>query len=118
MSLPARLPKTRIDTGRDQRDRCPGHLNFVRQHQCSVPGCDGRPIEVAHVRTGTDAGIGLKPSDCWTISLCSEHHREQHAIGETAFEKRYGIDMKKLAREFAAASLPWKRHLQKKAREQ
>lgn len=119
MALPAKRQRQTIDTGRDKRDRCPGHLNFVRSHECSVkgPGCDG-PIEVAHVRTGTGGGMGLKPGDQWTISLCRGHHAEQHRHGEVAFERMHSIDMKKLAQEFAAASLPWRRYLAKKAQEQ
>nr|WP_295838139.1 putative HNHc nuclease [uncultured Azospirillum sp.] len=113
MALPARIKRDTAGTGREKRARSSAHLKFVRSHQCSVPGCKGMPIEAAHVRTGTDGGIGMKPSDNWTISLCREHHQEQHAIGEPAFETRHRIDMKALAREFAAASPAWKRHLQK-----
>lgn len=71
---------------------------------CCVPGCDVRPIEAAHVRLGTDAGMGQKPGDQWAISLCSIHHHEQHAIGEFSFAKAYKIDMKAIAQEFAAKS--------------
>lgn len=113
MALPARRKRETADTGRDKRARCQSHLNFVRSHECSVPGCKGLPIEVAHVRTGTDGGMGMKPSDNWTISLCREHHQEQHNIGEPAFEARHRVDMKALAREFASASPAWKRLLQK-----
>lgn len=87
--------------------RSPGHCNFVRSHECCVPGCDRRPIEVAHVRTGTGGGLGVKPSDKWTISLCGGpegHHAEQHRIGEASFEKKYAISMKVLAEEFARKS--------------
>jgi hypothetical protein len=59
------------------------------------------------VRKGTDGGQGLKPSDRWAISLCREHHAEQHRIGETAFEKRYGFDLLALAQEFARRSPHW-----------
>ena len=62
------------------------------------------PIECAHVRTGTDGGLALKPSDRWAISLCRGHHREQHQIGEGEFQKRYGIDLYELAIEFARRS--------------
>lgn len=117
MALPAKRQRQTIDTGRDKRDRCPGHLNFVRGHECSVPGCKEMPIEAAHVRCGTDGGMGMKPSDCWAISLCSAHHAEQHRIGEPAFEAKHLINMKSLAKEFAAASLPWRRYLAKKAQE-
>ena len=61
-------------------------------------------IEVAHVRTGTNGGMGLKPGDFWTISLCRDCHSEQHRIGERSFEAKHGIDMKELARAFVKAS--------------
>lgn len=114
MALPARRQRPTADTGRDKRDRCPSHLTFVRSHECCVPGCKAMPIEVAHIRVGTDGGTGLKPSDNWTISLCSDHHAEQHRIGEPAFEVRHSIKMKALAAEFASASPAWKRFLSKK----
>jgi len=80
--------------------RCPAHLQFVRGFVCSIYGkheCDGKS-EAAHVRTGTDGGTGMKPGDNWAIPLCGGAHREQHQIGEPAFERRYGIDMKAIAR--------------------
>jgi hypothetical protein len=60
------------------------------------------------VRTGTDGGQGLKPSDRWSISLCRAHHAEQHRIGERAFEKRYGVDLYALAQAFAQRSPHWR----------
>ena len=62
------------------------------------------PIECAHVRLGTDGGTSLKPSDRWTISLCADHHREQHSLGEATFEKKYGVDLVELAEAFAERS--------------
>jgi len=91
---------------------CPAHRAWVRRHHCCVPGCTKRPIECAHVRRNTDGGLAMKPSDRWTISLCREHHIEQHRIGETAFEGRYNIDMRELAEEFARRS-PRRAHLNK-----
>jgi hypothetical protein len=82
----------------------PAHRKWVRGHQCCVPGCQNARIECAHVRSGTNGGIGLKPSDNWCISLCSGHHSQQHSIGESSFEKLYNIDMKELAKEFARKS--------------
>ena len=96
--LPKRNTKTR------RRHTCQSHLKWVRGHRCCVPGCDKKPIEAAHVRSGTGGGMGMKPHDRWVISLCSTHHHEQHSIGERPFEKRYGIDMKALAIEFASRS--------------
>lgn len=83
---------------------CAAHRAWVRRHRCSVPGCRNLPIECAHVRSGTDAGIGLKPSDKWCVSLCRNHHLEQHEIGERAFELQHGIDLRALASEFARRS--------------
>jgi hypothetical protein len=104
MNLPPRIRQKR---NRTDRWRSPSHRNFVRSHACCVPGCDRRPIEVAHVRRGSDGGTGRKPSDWNTISLCGGvegHHAEQHRIGEESFEQRHGIDMRRLADSFAAVS--------------
>lgn len=103
------LPK-RIDRKSHRENvgkRSPGHRNFVRSHECCVPGCEARPIEVAHVRTGTGGGMGVKPSDRWAISLCRDHHGEQHRIGEGTFSVTHGINMKALAEAFAKASPHW-----------
>ena len=102
----SRLLPRRITTPRrvkDGRD-CPAHRAWVRRHHCSVPGCEALPIECAHVRTGTDGGTALKPSDRWTISLCRAHHVEQHRIGEAAFETKHRLDLTALAAEFAKRS--------------
>lgn len=104
MTLPRRIPKER---NRSERWRSQAHCNFVRSHECIVPGCTRRPIEVMHVRNGSDAGLGRKPSDFFTVSGCGGlegHHAEQHRIGEQSFAKKYGIDLLALAAEFASAS--------------
>ncbi len=80
--LPRRIPKP---TKRASRWRSQAHAAFVRSHECCVPGCDGRPIEFAHVRMGSGAGVGQKPDDWRGVSLCADHHREQHAVGEATF---------------------------------
>ena len=121
--IPKRRTREKMGVRHSSVIRCQGHLAFVRNRMCAINGktywgkvppesdwakldpnmdavyehdCSNR-IEAAHVRIGTDGGIGMKPSDCWTIPLCSSAHREQHKIGEAPFEKRYGIDMKKIA---------------------
>jgi hypothetical protein len=102
MQFPKRLERA---GGRARAVReCPAHRAWVRRHRCSVPGCEGRLIECAHIKLDTDGGMALKPSDRWTISLCSLHHIEQHQIGERAFEKRYQVDLRDLACEFARRS--------------
>ena len=100
-TLPKRIPK---DRKRDDRWRSPAHLNFVRSHQCCVPGCVGRPIEVAHLRIGSGAGMGQKPHDWNTWSACRFHHGQQHNIGEKSFAAMYQIDLHALAQAFAEAS--------------
>jgi hypothetical protein len=100
--LPRRIPKERP---RSERWRSTAHCNFVRGHECCVPGCAGRPIEVAHIRSGTDAGMGRKPSDYWTVSLCRDCHATQHRVGEGTFWRAVAkVDPKALAAEFCAAS--------------
>ncbi len=62
------------------------------------------PIECAHVRRAANSGTGFKPSDAFTVSLCREHHAEQHRIGEQSFERKHGLDLMALAREFYGRS--------------
>lgn len=83
--------------------RCPSHLAWVRGHVCALDAknrrdCLGK-IQAAHVRIGTDGGMGVKPSDSFAIPLCDHHHAEQHAIGEQSFERKYGISMLKIAND-------------------
>jgi Putative HNHc nuclease len=99
--FPQRLPP---EPRKTNSRTCAAHRAWVRRHRCSVPGCQRLPIECAHVRTGTDGGAGLKPSDRWCISLCRDHHLEQHEIGELSFEAKYDLDLRQLAREFVQRS--------------
>ena len=99
--LPQRI---KLDSGKkDAGKRSPAHRKWVRGHACSACGST-TAIECAHVRAGTDGGVGLKPSDRWTISLCKGCHAEQHQMGERPFELCHGISMKALADEFFAKS--------------
>lgn len=117
MALPARRTRPRTGIERGAPLRCPGHLTFVRSHACCVPGCQSERIEAAHVRDGTFAGMGQKPDDCWTVSLCHEHHAEQHQIGHARFDLKHGINSRMLALEFAAKSPAWQRFLAKRRAE-
>ena len=85
--------------------RCPSHLKWVRGFPCSAENqdCMGN-IEAAHVRSGTDGGKGVKPSDTYAIPLCNFHHARQHAIGEKQFERETGINMRSIADELARRS--------------
>src|SRR6476646_6472490 len=60
------------------------HLAFVRQLSCVACG-KAAPSEAAHVRWGTDAGMGIKPSDRYSVSLCASCHELQHRFGELRF---------------------------------
>lgn len=92
--LPPRLPQK---AKRASRWRSQAHCNHVRKHACSkCLGTSG--IEVAHLRRGSGAGMGQKPDDFRTLSLCSSCHREQHTVGEDTFWK--GQDPESIVQAF------------------
>lgn len=66
------------------------------------------PIEAAHVRMGGGAGMGEKPHDWRAVSLCGDHHRQQHTIGEPSFWRNYqsatGETVEQLIDQFCKAS--------------
>ena len=97
-------PRIKHDSGKKNAGkRSPAHRKWVRGHACC--GCGSTTaIEAAHVREGTDGGMGHKPSDRWVISLCKECHSRQHQIGEGPFERATGINMKALAEAFFKVS--------------
>ncbi len=104
-------PKIKRDSGRKNAGkRSPAHRAWVRLHACCACGSYAG-IECAHVRTGTDGGVGAKPSDRWTVSLCGDCHRKQHQVGEAEFEKRFGINLKAIAEGLFRAS-PHRRKLE------
>ena len=96
--LPKRIPKP---PKRASRWRSQAHCNFVRSHACAKCGSEAG-IEVAHVRNGSGAGIGQKPDDWHTVSLCKPCHQRQHIDGERTFWAE--VDAQALAAEFAKAS--------------
>jgi hypothetical protein len=80
------------------------HEKWVRGHACCVRECQQTHIEVHHVRSAATAGTALKPPSWRTVSLCSAHHSQLHAIGIDTFQRTYGIDLAALAGEFARRS--------------
>jgi len=44
------------------------------------------------VRSGSDAGAGMKPSDRYSVSLCTSCHALQHEFGELRFWSVVRID--------------------------
>ena len=102
-ALPPRIQKK---TKRDGRWRSPAHTSFVRSHACCRCGSTAG-VEVAHVRLGSNAGMGRKPDDWRTVSLCHACHNgggpeAQHNQGERSFWK--GVDVEGLIVAFIAAS--------------
>ena len=72
------------------------HRSYVRRHVCSVPGCQGHPIEFAHAKTRGSGG-----HDAQGVPLCLAHHHEQHSMGIESFQAKYKIDLFAIAAEFA-----------------
>lgn len=56
------------------RDR--KYLDSYEGTPCEVCGSEGTTVG-AHMRTGHEGGVGLKPSDDLTVGLCFTHHAEQ-----------------------------------------
>jgi len=80
-----KLPKKEKRTGRFRSQR---HLRHVRSHYCI--NCDASaPIEAAHVRLGSGAGMGQKPDDYIAVALCKTCHDLQHTMGEQSFWEAY-----------------------------
>lgn len=102
--LPDRRQKSRSGILRAPKREWPRHKKFVRSHGCCVPGCEGGPIEFAHLRSAANAGKSQKPFDWFGVSLCLVHHAEAHKHGHDTFARKYRVDLWALAREFAAKS--------------
>ena len=91
--MPApRIPRTLSpDKPKPNLRRRGRHLGFVRQLSCVSCG-KAAPSEAAHIRTGTDNGVGIKPGDRYAVPLCSGCHARQHRIGELTFWSALRID--------------------------
>src|SRR5262249_4826518 len=84
--MPApRIPRT-VTHGKPEPklQRRAQHLAFVRQLPCVACG-KAAPSDAAHVRTGTDGGVGIKPGDRYAVPLCTTCHTKQHRVGELTF---------------------------------
>jgi hypothetical protein len=87
VSILQRIPKA---PKRSDRWKSQAHLGHVRKHACVNCGAVA-PIEAAHVRMGSDAGMGRKPSDYYAVPLCRDCHAEQHTVGEPYFWNHYSV---------------------------
>lgn len=113
--LPPRIPKP---AKRASRWKSLKHRMFVASHACCRCGST-RQVEAAHVRMGSGAGMGQKPDDWRTVSLCHGCHNgggpdAQHTMGERAFWR--GLDVDNLMAAFIAAS-PCRREIEQVQRE-
>lgn len=108
--LPRRIPKP---AKREQRWRSQAHTTWVRGFACCVCGSMTN-IEAAHVRLGSNTGMGQKPDDWRTVPLCAGLHSDiddqlgchnrQHITGEATFWRTAQIDPEALIKELIAAS--------------
>ena len=85
----------RVDTRPRKRNaprpaekRAPGFLQWLRGRVClaASAGCSGK-IEAAHVDYAGGKGVGTKVADKYAVPLCSAHHRSQHSMGWSSFER-------------------------------
>jgi hypothetical protein len=88
---------------KDTRREYPKHLAYVRSLPCTVCRERTQTEEAAHVRmkdpeiSKLNPGHSSKPHDFYTVPLCLQHHRDQHAMGEREFWDTAGIDPVKKA---------------------
>lgn len=97
--IPRRRKREPMGVRAVERIRCHAHLSWVRGCLCVADRsgeCNGR-MEAHHVREGQNAGIGQKPDDSETVPACARHHAEGHTIGWQSFEKKYAVDLSKIA---------------------
>src|SRR5215469_5743683 len=88
----ARIPRSVARTKPKPNSHRRGqHLAFVRQLPCVACG-KAAPSEAAHVRTGTDGAVGVKPGDRYAVPLCTACHARQHRIGELSFWSALRMD--------------------------
>ena len=72
---------------------CRGHLQYTRSFECLVDdeNCLG-DIQAHHAKTKGSGG-----GDEQATPLCVYHHGEIHNIGHDTFEKKYDLDLAKVA---------------------
>lgn len=99
--IPKRRARPRMMVRESTVIRAPRFLQYARGFQCvcseiDPSGCEGK-IQAAHIRCGTDGGIGMKPSDRYVFPACEAHHAEQHRIGEKSFAGKYKLVLLQIA---------------------
>ena len=70
---------------------------YVAQYPCLICGSDS--VQVAHIRHLPSGNVGLaKKDDRYTVTLCFNHHQEQHGMNERKFWRKYNINPMRIAR--------------------
>lgn len=59
------------------------HLVFIRTLPCVRTG--RKTVQAAHIRMGTNGGMGMKPGDNFSLPLDYREHERQHRIGESQY---------------------------------
>ena len=104
MTLPAKRIRPKSGISRGPKREWVRHRRFVRSLACCIPNCITEPVEFCHIRTAANSGTGLKPFDWHAVGMCRIHHQASHDMGIETFQKRYGVDLEKLAAEYVKAS--------------
>jgi hypothetical protein len=109
------LKTSRAPNKREERERDPGFLAYLRRQPCEAAhmgGCSGR-IEAAHIRFSDgpgrrNPGAGRKNHDRHANPLCRHHHQhDQHRRSERGFWASLGKDAyDRAAAHFAAYTRP------------
>lgn len=105
---PKPIPQKRTKARRGPM-RDPAYRRWCRQELCAVGVACGsetcspfmRQFDPAHTQNN---GMRSKGPDSSCVPLCRKHHTE-FDTGRAAFEKKYGVDLKQIAREHYARYL-------------
>jgi len=77
--------------GKNQPAKSEDYLNYIRSLECCV-GHEPPPSEPHHVSRAGLAGVGMKPSDFFTVPLCRMHHLEAQEYRKSR-EEWFSIDL-------------------------
>ena len=80
------------------------HIARLKGLPCCIYACSWFGCDLHHERRGAGGGTALKPGPETLIPLCHAHHQEGHQIGWATFEKKYGVDLREVARGQAIIS--------------
>lgn len=109
-TLPKRRKPKRSGIRRVPPRAIEAHKQWVRGHECILAytgECRGK-VRFCHVRNGIPyehaGGMGLKSRDLYGYPGCDGHHEEQGRLSEPGFERKYGINLRKIAEQLARRS--------------